>query len=299
MRHKAIALMLLTVIAGAAEARELTWSYVVPAAANKAGNNGTDWHTDLTVYNPHKYNLPIVVQFLETGRDNSHGVPTVEIEVYPWETLNSWDVLGENGFNVRGKTGSILVYGDDLKMSCANHACDLDVFARTYTLNPSGGPGEFGQAIPGVPPDQGVDTSVIAFMSQIMDDHDFRTNVGATSLSSQIVTVRFELQDKDGNVISRHDETLLPFEHSQWRLERGVTGGTIAAFITQGPGNAVVVPYASVVNNVTGDAVNIEANRTVVGVSAQSARQVAAPVFPGRVLVTSFVADRLPRRAAE
>jgi hypothetical protein len=299
MRSKTLILMLLTVIAGAAEARELTWSYVVPAAANKAGNSGTDWHTDLTVYNPHTYNLPIVVQFLETGRDNSHAL-TVEIDVSPKQTLSSWDVLGEHGFNVRGKTGSILVFGDDQKMSCADHACDLVVFARTYTLNPNGGAGEFGQAIPGVPTNLGLDASGHAFMPQIMDDQDFRTKVGGTSLSDRMVPGRFELRGANGTVISRHDETLLPFEHSQWRLEHGVTGGSLEAFIMPGgPANAVVVPYASVVNNVTGDGSDIEAHMTVVGVSAQSARQVAAPVFPDRALVTSFVADRLPRRAAE
>jgi hypothetical protein len=298
MRRTILTLMVLAVVAGAAEARELTWSYVVPAVANKGGYNGTDWHTDLTVYNPHTYKLPIVVQFLESGHDNSHGVPTIETEVYAWETFNIWDVLGEHGFALRGKIGSLLVYTDDQKVSsCADHYCDLTVFARTYTLNPNGGAGEFGQAIPGFPTSLGLDKSVYAFMTQIMDDQDFRTNVGVTSLSNEMVTVRFEEQKSDGSVIGQHDEILLPFEHSQWRLEKSVTGGTVAAFITQGPANAMVVPYASVVQNVTGDAVNIEADMTVVGVSVESVRAKAAPLFPGRIPVPGFVPDRRPRTA--
>jgi hypothetical protein len=299
MRRIALTLILLTAVVGAAEARELTWFYVVPAAANTPGNNNTDWHTDLTVYNPHDYTLPIVLEFLETGRDNSGGVPTIEVDVFPWETLTYWDVLGADGFAARGKTGSLLVYGDDLQMSCADHACDLAVFTRTYTLNPSGGAGEFGQAIPGFPTDLGLDGSVIAFMPQVMDDQDFRTNVGVISLSMDVVTVRFELQDPDGNVISQRDETLLPFEHSQWRLERGVTGGSIAAFTTQGPLNAMVVPYASVVNNVTGDAVYVEAHMTAVGLSAQSARTASPLVLPDRVLVPGLVPERRPRQTTE
>lgn len=297
MVRKTLVVAVMVAMSGLAGAREMTWSYVVPAVANKAGAEGTDWHTDVTVYNPHNNNLPIVVQFLEAGRSNSGGVPTVEIEVYPWETLSVWDVLGENGFNLRGKIGALLIFGDDTKTSCADHACDLLVFARTYTLAPGGGSGEFGQAIPGFPTNLGLDSSVLAFMSQLMDDQDFRTNVGVVSLSDSPVTVRFELQDPAGQVIHRHDELLPSFGVSQWRLQRSVTGGTLAAFIQSGPSDAMVVPYASVVNNATGDPVHVEADMTVVGVSAQVARARQVGSFPARQLVTSFVVDREGPRA--
>ncbi len=296
MRSKLLVVLVLASVTAVANARELTWSYVVPAVANTTGALGTDWHTDLTVYNPHTYTLPIVLQFLETGRDNSHGVPTIEIDIYPWETLNFWDVLGENGFKVPDSSGAVLVYGDDLKRSCANHACDISVFARTYTLDPKGGAGEFGQAVPGFPTNLGLDSSVLAFMPQIMDDQDFRTNVGVVSMTDGMVTVRFELQDKDGNVIRREDRLLPPFGHSQWRLEADVSGGTLAAFIQNGPSGAVVVPYASVINNATGDAVHIEADMTAVGVSMQSAAVRRPSGFPAREPVTGFRVDRQASR---
>ncbi|HPS78571.1 MAG TPA: hypothetical protein PLS53_10495 [Thermoanaerobaculaceae bacterium] len=270
MTRKLLVLMVAVLLAVAVQARELTWSYVVPAVANAGGSLDTDWHTDLTIYNPHNYNLPMVIQFLQAGRDNSHGAPTIDnFEIYPWETLSFWDVLGPNGFDRRGQTGSLLVYVDDLKRTCTTHDCDIAVFARTYTLNPNGGSGEFGQAIPGVPSNLGLDCSVLAFMPQVMEDHDFRTNAGVVSLTNALVTVRFELQDKDGRIIHRIDKLLLPYGHTQWHIDRGVTGGTLAAFIQAGPSNAVVVPYASVVNNATGDPVNLEAHMTPVGVSAQ------------------------------
>lgn len=117
-------------------------------------------------------------------------------------------------------------------------------------------------------------------MPQLMDDSDFRTNAGVVSLTDAMVTVRFELQNKDGYVIHRVDKLLPPFGHTQWRLDKGVTGGTLAAFIQSGPNDAMVVPYASVVNNVTGDPVNIESHMTPVGVGAQGA---SAAVVAGRV----------------
>jgi hypothetical protein len=43
----------------------------------------------------------------------------------------------------------------------------------------------------------------------------------------------------------------------------------LAAFILSGPSDAMVMPYASVVNNASGDPVNIEAHMTPVGAPAQ------------------------------
>lgn len=303
MNRKLLVLVVAVLMAAAVEARELTWSYVVPAVANKEGAQGTDWHTDLTIYNPQQYSLPLVIQFLQAGRDNSSGVPTIEIpEIYKWETLSVWDVLGPEGFDKRGQTGSLLVFVDDLKRTCTGHECDIAVFARTYTLNPSGGAGEFGQAIPGCPTNLGLDKSVIAFMPQIMDDSDFRTNVGVVSLTRKPVTIIFELQKANGEVIQRTTKVLPPFGHTQWRLERGVTGGTVAAYIPDGsPDDTVVVPYASVVNNETGDPVNIEAHMTPFGAQAQSMSTQslsgrASGGFPSRQAVTGVEIVRQQQR---
>ena len=289
MNRKLLVLVVAVLMATVVQARELTWSYVVPAVANKEGVLGTDWHTDLTIYNPQDYNLPLVIQFLQAGRDNSSGVPTIDnFEILPWETLSFWDVLGPDGFDKRGQTGSLLVFVDDLKRTCTGHECDIAVFARTYTLNPSGGAGEFGQAIPGCPANLGLDKSVIAFMPQLMDDNDFRTNVGVVSLTGKTTTVVFELQKANGDVIHSTTKILPPFGHTQWHLERGVTGGTVAAYIPDAsPDDTVVFPYASVVNNETGDPVNIEAHMTPFGTPAQgfSAQGVSgrtAGSFPGR-----------------
>lgn len=302
-----LVLAMLLVGALASEARELTRAYIVPVAANKIGVNGTDWHTDLTIYNPQKVRLPMVIQFLETGRNNGGGAPTLDnFYVLPWETFNLWDVLGPHGFNRRGVTGALLVYADDQLVSCTGHDCDFAVFSRTYTLDPRGGSGEYGQDIPGFPLSLGLDRSVLAFMPQLMDDESFRTNAGVASFSNANVTVRFELQDKDGNIINKRDAVLLPYTHLQWHIERGVTGGTLAAYITGGPGDAMVFPYASVVNNQTGDPVYVEAHMTPVGVASVSTesapppdRSPRRPSFPARLSIPGFSAEALREQGRE
>ncbi len=271
MRTVLIMALLATLVAGTGAGRELTWVYVIPAAANTPGLGGTDWHTDLTLYNPHTTVLPVVLHFLPSGRDNRSGVPTVELELGPWETLNLWDVLGPHGFDARGKTGALLVYADDQRVSCSGTACDFAVFSRTYTLNPSGGRGEFGQGIAGFPAALGLDRSVIAYLPQLTDDSSFRTNLGVASWSAAAVTVRVELQDEAGHILDRRDHVVPPYGHIQWRVEHGVAGGTAAVYIVAGPSDAMVYPYASVVNWTTGDPAYVEAHLTSVGLSAQAA----------------------------
>jgi len=269
-------------LAAGAPARELTSAYAVTAAANTPGRLGTDWHTDLTLYNPQQHAVPVVVHFLPSGQNNSGQVPTVTFEVRPWETLNLWDVLGPKGFNARGKTGALLVYADENRITCTGTACHFAVFSRTYTLDPKGGRGEFGQAFPGVPAHLGLDRSVIAYLPQLTNNADFRTNLGVASWTPAWVKVRVELQNSAGSVIQSKDHLVPPFGHIQWSLDRAVVGGTAAVFIVDGPADAMVYPYASVINNVYGDPVTVEAHYTSVGLSAQSAS--AARAATGRPL---------------
>jgi hypothetical protein len=265
-------------------AREMTSAYVVTAVANLPGAGGTDWHTDLTLYNPHSSVLYVKLVYLPTDTDNSAGAPTVPlIDLQPWETLNLWDVLGPNGFDARGDKGAMLVYADTAANGCpataGDTSCDFGVFARNYTLDPSGNGGEFGQDFPGFPWNLGVDSSVISYMPQISDDADFRTNVGVASWTNAWVTVREDVQDAAGNIVGRYDHAIPPNGHTQWRLEtRALTGGTVAVYVLSGPGDAMVYPYATVVNNATGDATTVEAQITPVGLSAQAASVRAASV---------------------
>jgi hypothetical protein len=299
MSRRLVVMLLALAVPVGVGARELTSAYVVTAVANKAGVAGTDWHSDLTLYNPQSVALPVVLQFLPTGRSNTGSVPTVTFDVGPWETLNLWDVLGPSGFAARGSTGALFVYADTEKAACAGADCDFAVFSRTYTLAPNGGAGEFGQSVPGFPANLGLDYSVIAYLPQLSDDADFRTNVGVASWTDAMVRVRVDLQDAAGNVVDRRDHWVPPYGHIQWRLEKGVTGGTAAVYIMDGPSGAIVYPYASVVNWATGDGVDIEAHLTAVGLSAQSlAARTTRRTNPAAAPVPGFSLAALGRRTA-
>jgi len=304
MIRRLVVLVAVVAVAVPAMAREMTSAYVVTSVANLTGLNGTDWHTDLTLYNPHQTVLYVKLAFLPTDRDNSSAPTAPMIDLQPWETLNLWDVLGPYGFDARGGKGAMLVYADTAANNCPKTAgdtsCDFAVFARTYTLAPNGASGEYGTDFPGFPVSLGVDSSVIAYMPQISDDADFRTNVGVASWTSGWVTVREDIQDTNGNIVGRYDHVIPPNGHEQWRLEvGGLTGGTVAVYIASGPGDAMVYPYATVLDNTTGDAASVEAQISKVGLSAQAAsvRAVAARSVPKALPVPSFSLDALKRRA--
>ncbi len=275
MVRKLLVFAAMLALASGAFARELTSAYVITAAANKLGWSGTDWHTDLTLYNPHKKVLYVVLQFLPTGQDNSAGAPTAPlIDVQPWETLNLWDVLGPTGFAARGRTGALLVYADTKANDCATAAtdgCDFVAFARNYTLNPLGGGGEFGQDFAGFPANLGVDWSVIAYLPQLTDDAEFITSIGAASWSNAWVMVRVDLQDAAGRVVNSYFSLIPPYGHWQDRIPTGLSGGTAAVYITDGPSDAMVYPYATVRSAITGDPTTVEAQISKVGLTAQAA----------------------------
>jgi hypothetical protein len=289
-------------LASGAFARELTSAYVITAAANKQGWSGTDWHTDLTLYNPHKKVLYVVLQFLPTGQDNSAGTLTAPlIDLQPWETLNLWDVLGPTGFAARGQTGALLVYADTKANDCANagtSGCDFVVFARNYTLNPLGGGGEFGEDFAGFPANLGLDRSVIAYLPQLTDDPEFITSIGAASWTNGWVTVQVDLQDTTGRIVYSYSSIIPPYGHWQDRIPTGIAGGTAAVFITDGPSDAMIYPYATVRSAITGDPTTVEAQITTVGLAAQAAsvsRQVLRTP-PAALTAPTFVLERVKRR---
>jgi len=303
MVRKLVVAAAVLALASGALAREMTSVYVVTAVANKQGWLGTDWHTDLTLYNPHKHVLYVKLAFLPTGQDNSGGVPTAPpIDLQPWETLNLWDVLGPYGFNARGQTGALLVYADVDANSCPNTkgdtSCDFAVFARNYTLSPLGGGGEFGQDFPGFPANLGLEYGFIAYLPQLTDDQEFITSIGVASWTKAWVTARVDLQDTAGNVVRNYQLLVPPYGHVQGRIPVGLKGGTAAVYIVDGPDDAAVYPYATVRSAITGDPTTIEAHISTVGLSAQAAslRPNVLRGRPAAIPVPDFSVQRLKQR---
>jgi hypothetical protein len=247
---------------------QLDLAWMIPAAAHVGGEAGTFWFTDVSLHNPHEFDLPIIVQALESETVNNQ-VPTIPITLYPWETLNLWDAFGEDIFDIVG-TGAILAYIDlDSGINCdPAESCHFLVTSRTYTPGPLG-VGEYGQTIPGRTLAQGIDWWTYGYTAGIMNDgNEFRTNIGVASWTGEWLTVKADVQDRDGQIIGTQTFTVPPFSHVQRRLAFQVSGGAVVFYLDgDGPEDALVYTYASVVNQETGDASFQPSQWSEVGVS--------------------------------
>jgi hypothetical protein len=243
----------IAVCSAAPAAAQLSLQWIVPASANTAGVGGTYWRTDLSLHNPQAFDLPVVLQFLPSDRDNQVA-DTLNLTLSPFETLNLWDVLGPDSFAVGG-TGALLVFADWSLPCDPLEDCDFLVTSRTYTVDPVGGAGEYGQTIPGSAPWQGIDWDTLGYAAGILNDGQrFRTNIGIASWIGDWTTVAVDIQNADGAIISSLSVDVPPFGHVQRRLSTEVEGASLVFWIEDGVDDALVFGYASVVDELTGDA---------------------------------------------
>jgi hypothetical protein len=263
MRNLAITILWTGILASSAYA-QLSSDWIVPAVADTEGARGSYWRTDLSLHNPHAYELPVVVQLLPSGSENWE-VPTMWITLYEYETLNLWDVLGPDLFASHG-TGAMLVYADtDLDCDPVTD-CSFLVSSRTYTLDPRGDGGEFGQTVPGVDVGGGVDWERYGYAAGILNDgSDFRCNFGAASWTSAWTTLWVDVQDADGSLLATHELEVPPFGHVQRRLPTPLVGGSLVFYLVEGPEDSRVFPYASMANQTTSDASYSPGIASVVG----------------------------------
>lgn len=248
-----LAWILLAIAAIASPAgAQLSADWMIPAAAHTSGVGGTFWRTDLSLHNPHDYDLPVVVQLLPSDTANWQSL-SVAVTLEPWETVNLWDVLAPDLLDHQG-TAALMVYAD-LGLACEPiEDCQFLVTSRTYTVDPRGAGGEFGQTLPGVDYWRGVDWSSYGYAAGILNDGDiFRCNVGVASWSDDWALVRVDVQSSGGDILASHDLDVPPFGHVQRRLPTPVEGGSLVFYLVDGADDARVFPYASVVNQSTGD----------------------------------------------
>jgi len=249
-----------------AASAQLSADWMITAAAHTPGVRETFWMTDLSLHNPHEFDLPVVVQVLPSDTVN-HEVATLELTLGPWETVNLWDVLGPDVFALDG-TAAMLAYADYGLLCDPIETCHFLATSRTYTPEASGSAGEYGQTVPGAGVERAVDWWTLGYAAGILNDEEFfRCNVGVASWTPERTTVRLDVQDAAGSVVASELFDVPPFGHTQRRLLAEITGGSLVFYLEEGPDEALVFPYASVINQETGDASYVYAEGSTVGVS--------------------------------
>ncbi len=278
-------------------AAQLAADWMVPAAAHNRGSRNTFWRTDLSLHNPHEFDLPVVVQLLPSDTVNLE-VATISFTIFPWETINLWDVLGPDVFDLEG-SAAILAYADPSLRCDPIEDCHFLVTSRTYTPSQTGA-GEYGLTVPGAAVAAATDWSTYGYAAGVLNDGDaFRCNAGVASWTPDWTRVRLDVQDAGGSIVTSEVFDVPPFGHVQRRLLPSGDGGSLVFYLESGSDDALVFPYATVINQHTGDASYLFASPSQVGssVAKSFAPRVGRPLHPAaakRVVIPT----REPRRAA-
>lgn len=237
-------------------------TYVIPAVIWSGGDAGTQWSTSVDVFNPQQYALTVAIIFLP-----SHGAPGLEVllDLEPNENVHTDNVLRD--WFGRGGTGALLfaTFPED-NPGIPDDIVSLSflVNSRTYTTAPTG---TYGYSMPGTWAYGLMDYEFDGLSAIVHGVNDwgvpgfngFRTNIGAANLGRSSVAILVVVYDARGRLIA--DDLVFhlpPMSHEQQRLPVGVRNGTIEFFLDDVSQEAVVFPYAAVVDNRSGDPVHLE-----------------------------------------
>ncbi|MFN3414290.1 MAG: hypothetical protein ACK42L_09550 [Thermoanaerobaculum sp.] len=155
------------------------------------------------------------------------------------------DVVGQLG--VSADSGALQVASDQ----------PLRVTSRTYN---QGASGTYGQNIDAYAEGEGLAAGQSAWLPQLTENQAYRCNIGVTNTGTQPATVTVTLYDGSGRQLASY--TYQNMQTGEWRQERAfydrrhtnLPRAYAKVTVTAGSG---VLAYASVVDNVTGDATTI------------------------------------------
>lgn len=250
-----IFITLLLVVVSVPLAAQINDTYVIPAVANAPGNFGTRWLTQFSVFNPQlDHPLTVSVTFLPTG--GGTGIEKT-FTVAANGTVLSDNIL-DDLFGMKNGSGALLVatFPED------NPNVPNDVLSRSFLITTNTynnvKSGTYGQTVPGVwagLQDFSSDgISAVAHGVRDVARLGWRTNVGAVNLGRSNVTLRINVYDAAGKTIKQSATLDIPgLGHRQASLPVEVDGGSVEFFVDDPSHQAVVFPYSSTIDNLSGD----------------------------------------------
>lgn len=222
----------------------------IPAGAKATGAFGTYWRTDLRIYNASSSNASITIYYLPRASFASHAASVTdtlgpnEVKVYQ----NVLDTL----FGISGNTaGGFRIVSNQ----------NIIAESRTWTPAPEGQEGTYGQRIPGIPKEHEIRAGEVSNVLYIDNTADFRTNFGLIETSGNGSTVELRLYSANGEIAA--EPVTVELSAYEQRQIDGIlnffglqTGENLRVSVHVVSGS--VIPYASQVDNLSGDPIYID-----------------------------------------
>jgi hypothetical protein len=230
----------------------------IPAAASIHGANNTFFHSDLYLFNRYAYNVDVTATFhCYAGQNCGTGTATFTVPGYGGKVFP--DVIASL-FHAPETAGAIELTYRTYVNDDALHA-----LSRVYT--PSAPNPTNGAAVPGVPAARATGSSIFVGAANNGGNRaaGFRTNAGAYNPYPVAAQLTFAIYRNDGqslddskNLLGKYTATWGPNEAKQVNdiFAAAGIGGTVTtdAFLYV-YSDIPVIPYITVIDNVTGDSV--------------------------------------------
>jgi subtilisin-like proprotein convertase family protein len=218
----------------------------IPVVAKTPGAEGTNFLSDVRIFNGGTSRADVIAVFTPTGSNGIERFSAMRMQIEAGQTLALDDVLGST-FGTFG-TGSLEVQGD---------VANLVVTSRTYNRLSDRTYGQFigevgadGVTSPSLPP---------LHVPQLRNTDAYRSNLGITNVSGEAATVRVQILDDRGGLLETQDLGIAPFGHVQFGILGGRTGRIteVARAVVHVLSGGSVAAYGSVVDNVSGDSIYV------------------------------------------
>lgn len=256
---------LVALVASMAGAQEL----YVPAAAHNSGAGGTVWRTDLEVKARGDAPASFTVELLEERTANSDPL-SATFSVEAGESLRLADVVDA----VFGFTGS-----GALRLTAVQGA--ILATSRTFNTNPDG---TYGQYIPAYEAEKAAEHGNDYVLMQLSSSESYRTNVGFVNTTDASLALEVDLYTASAVLLGSLPLTLRPCEMRQVpAVFTQVTNEAVEdgyALVRTSTDGGRFFAYASVVDNLSGDAIFIP---------AQLDGPIEAPLAPRFVVFEAFM----------
>jgi hypothetical protein len=279
-------------LAGTVRADHYADVYVIPVASHTPGFNNTNWQSDIAIYNFQSTPLRVEMILIESGAsttDNVVPLGTAATVIPANGSRIVADVLA-NQPRPTSNVGAIIIGGDKA----------FAVTSRSYSMAPSGD--TVGQTV--VPSRDFITEALndtpspsVAYIPGLISNGRFRSNLGFVAGAGAAEPLVFEVtvSRADGVEIGTQRYTV-PAGNYMHRQFSSTTIGTTqfdagSARYRVVSGDGQIVPYASVIDNATADAVFVSGNFPA-NAKITALRQGASSPF--RSLL-----ERFPNRASE
>lgn len=219
----------------------------IAAAAHVSGLAGTQWTTDVELYNPDSSTTAAAVLYF-LPRDTDNTIATRRgVSVPAGHAVRLADVVGQL-FGLSQSAGALIVSSSQ----------QLIVTSSTSTSSSSG---TLGQFIPGQPESAALLTGQEGRLIQLSQNASYRTNIGFASLSDVPTTVTVTLHKATGEPLGSMPVELPPFGSTQVTQILAQLGASSVddayAVVRSDTSRAEYFAYASVVDNVSGDPLTV------------------------------------------